>query len=38
MVNYNPSDFRLNGSTVIAAWIVAAIFLVVLTVMLPISI
>lgn len=37
MINYNPSDFQLNGAAIVAAWLVAVIFLVVLTVMLPIS-
>jgi len=38
MVQYNPSDFQLSGTAVIAAWAIAAIFVLVLTVMLPISV
>jgi hypothetical protein len=38
MVKYNPSDFQLSGTAVIAAWAIAAICVVVLTVMLPISV
>ena len=35
MVDYDPSDFRVNGPKVLSAWIAAAIFVLAMAAALP---